>query len=400
MKKSEVLKLIKEEIKNGLPESVEELSIKLKVPEEECLEILNELGIDILNENVEDELNESAEISLDNKKLTVLEYLKKERSIKYIAENMNIGVLEVSGIIKELKENGYNILHVVKNGEEVALNLGNESLKKQSFIEIPEENEFSFLAISDTRLCSYYQQLGILNEIYQRAFKEGAAFVLHAGDITEGIYKNDSLKDTIFAHDTFSQQEYVVNNYPYIEGFKTYFITGEHDDTHIKSSGENIGKLISQDRKDMIYLGQKRAVIKVGNTNILIRHPKGKVAYTMSYKSQRHINAMRSEDKVNIVLNGHWCYMDEYVLRKINQFSIPSIVANTPEMDFLDTPNTVGAYIINVKLDEKGNFLKTTYRRICYYETIKEDYRRVKQLKIEKQMPEYEKLLILRKGGK
>ena len=49
-----------------------------------------------------------------------------------------------------------------------------------------------------------------------------------------------------------------------------------------------------------------------------MRHPKGKVAYTMSYKSQRHINAMRSEDKVNIVLNGHWCYMDEYVLRKIN----------------------------------------------------------------------------------
>ena len=48
MKKSEILKLIKEEIKNGLPESVEELSIKLKVPEEECLEILNELGIDIL----------------------------------------------------------------------------------------------------------------------------------------------------------------------------------------------------------------------------------------------------------------------------------------------------------------------------------------------------------------
>ena len=225
-------------------------------------------------------------------------------------------------------------------------------------------------------------------------------FALHLGDITEGVHTNNYLKDTIFAHDTYSQKEYTVGNYPYIDGFKTYFIIGEHDETHMKTESSNIGKLISNEREDMVYLGQRRAVVRAGNTNILMRHPKGKVAYTMSYKSQRHINAMRSEDKVNIVLNGHWCYMDEYVLRKINQFSIPSVVANTPEMDFLDTPNTVGAYLITVKLDEKGNFKKTTYRRICYYQTIKEDYRRIKPLRLEKNTEEYEKILMLRKESK
>lgn len=393
MKKSILLKQIKEEIENGI-ETVEDLALKLNISVEECKQLLEECEIETFSENI-DELN-----NIDYKKQKILNYLKKETSINVISEELKISPYEVSGIIKELKDDGYNILHIIKSGEERAINLGNESLRKKSFIELPINGEFKFLALSDTRLCSHYQQMSILKEIYLRAFKEGALFALHLGDITEGLHTNNYLKDTIFAHDTISQKNYVVENYPFIEGFNTYFIIGEHDVTHMKEENTNIGKLIASERKDLIYLGQKRAVVKAGNTNILMRHPKGKVAYTMSYKSQRHINAMRSEDKVNIVLNGHWCYMDEYVLRKINQYSIPSVVANTPEMDFLDTPNTVGAYIITVKLDEKGNFKKTTYRRICYYQTIKEDYRRIKPLKIEKNTNDYEKLLVLRNEAK
>lgn len=401
MKKSEFLKIIKKMIvSEELNTSVEELSIKFDIPEEKCVELLKECNIDILNECVEDYLNESTELNIDDKKNKVLSYLRKETSIKTIAENMNLTELEVSGVIKELKEDGYNIFHIIRNGEEVAHNLGNESLRNQTIVELPIRNEFSFLAISDTRLCSYNEQMSILSEIYKRGFAFGSDFVLHMGDITEGIYTNNYLKDTVFAHDTESQKEYVVNNYPYIPGMPTYFIIGDHDESHIKATGENIGKLISNERNDMNYIGQRRSVVKVGNTNILMRHPNGKVAYTMSYKSQRHINAMRSEDKVNIILNGHWCYMDEYVLRKIHQFSIPSIVATTPEMDFQDTPNTIGAYIINVKLDEKGNFLKTTNRKMCYYKTLKEDYRRIKPLILDEKSPEYEKLLTLRNGSK
>lgn len=400
MKYKTLLKKLKEAILEGSIDNVEELALKLNVPESECIKALRECGVDIVNESVVDELCESVP-SLDDNKRIVLEHIQREKSLKDIALEMEISELEVAGIIKKLKEDGYNILNVIKNGEAVAVNIGNDSLKKNNIYNIDNvKGDFTFLAISDTRLCSYYQQLGILNEIYMRAFEEGASFVLHMGDISEGIYKRDLLKDTIFMHDTYSQANYIAQNYPYIEGMPTYFITGEHDDTHISVSKENIGKLIAQDRKDMIYLGQSRAAVKVGNTNILMRHPKGKVAYTISYKSQRHINAMRSEDKVNIILNGHWCYMDEYVLRKINQYSVPSVVAQTPEMDFLDTPNTVGYYLVNVKLDEKGNFDKTTYRRVCYYETVKdEDYRRVKPLYLTSKSDEYKKVLSLR-GGK
>ena len=104
MRKSEFLKIIKKMIMtNELNTSVEEISAKLDIPEEKCIELLKECGIDILNECVEDYLNESADISIDDKKNRVLGYLRKETSIKTIAENMNLSELEVSGIIKEYK---------------------------------------------------------------------------------------------------------------------------------------------------------------------------------------------------------------------------------------------------------------------------------------------------------
>lgn len=403
MKKSEKLLLnrIKKIIEETSDIDTQTLADKLNITNDECIELLNNLGIDIINENINDELKECEElITDDDKKKKIFELIKKEISINKISEITSLSELEIAGIINELKESGYNILNVIKNNENIVINLGNESLRKNYIHNIPDINEdFTFLAISDTRLCSYYQQLGILNEIYKIAFSSGAKFVLHCGDITEGIYKNKMFKDTIFAHDTFAQKEYVINNYPFIEDFNTYFLTGDKDATLNRESTENIGKLIANDRKDLIYLGQNRAIVKVGNTNILMRHPKGKVAYTISYKSQRHIASLRSEDKVNIILNGHWCYMDEYIKRRIHQFSIPCLVAQTPEMDLNDIPNTVGAYLINVKLDKKGLFKKTTYRRICYYQTLKnEDYRRVKPLNIKKDSEEYKKLCLKREN--
>lgn len=402
MKTKELLKKIRNELENSEEElDVETISEKLKITKKECMDLLEYLGIDVIDEEVNDDLNESV-ITEDEKKKQIFGMLKKERTISYISKELNISNYEVAGIINELKNDGYNILHAIKNGEDTFLNLGNDSLKRKGIYKVDNiDKEFKFLAISDTRLCSCYQQLGILNEIYTYAFEHGASFVVHCGDISEGLHSNILFKDTIFAHDTISQSEYIIENYPYIEGMPTYFITGERDDTHITASKQNIGKIISSERDDLIYLGQRRAVLQVGNTNILVRHPKGRQAYTISYKSQRHIAALRSEDKVNIILNGHWCVMDSYERRKINQFSVPSIVAQTPEMDYNEFTNTVGAYLITVKLDEKGKFKKTTYEDIVYYETIKdEDYRRVKPLILNSDSSRYQKILTLRKETK
>ena len=392
-KKNLLLKLSKEIGRHpDFDLSVENVASFLNIDEELSKQIMLLAGCEIPEKKLDSPPQQT--LTAEEKKQMIYELIKKESTLSTLKSKLNISDLEIAGIINEIKEDGNNILHVVKDGEDVFLNVGNDSLKKKGFYRIDDEpNNFTFLAISDTRLCSCYQQLGILNEIYYHAFTHGADFVLHCGDLCEGLYTNSEYKDTIFMHDTPSQREYIVNNYPQIEGMPTYFITGEHDDTHIKNGKQNIGKLVAAEREDMVYLGQRTCNVAVNKTNILMRHPKGKVAYTISYKSQRAISALRSEDKVNIILNGHWCYMDEYVQRKINEYAIPSVVANTPEMES-DTPNTVGAYLIHVQTDDKGNFIKTTFERIPYYKTVKdEDYRRVKTLRLDHNNDLYQQAL-------
>ncbi len=67
MRKSDVLKIIKKEVQNGI-DNVEDLAFKLKISMEECAKLLEEVGIDILNESVNDELNEGNLDTLDTKK--------------------------------------------------------------------------------------------------------------------------------------------------------------------------------------------------------------------------------------------------------------------------------------------------------------------------------------------
>ena len=56
--------------------------------------------------------------------------------------------------------------------------------------------------------------------------------------------------DTLFAQDEAEQRDYIINNYPYIEGLTTYFITGEHDQTHLTKDKVDIGKNIDKERED------------------------------------------------------------------------------------------------------------------------------------------------------
>ncbi len=100
----------------------------------------------------------------------------------------------------------------------------------------------------------------ILQEAYDRAAADGIKTVLHCGDITDGFYK---IRPThIYELDNMGADEQiddVVANYPMRDGVKTYFITGNHDETHIMNGGINVCKNIAMRRDDMVYVGHDNA---------------------------------------------------------------------------------------------------------------------------------------------
>ena len=106
--------------------------------------------------------------------------------------------------------------------------------------------------------------------------------------------------------------------------------------------------------------------------------------YTVSYRIQQQIDSFRSEDKPDILLLGGLLQMEKLTHRGVAALSIPSVCATTEEMNDKRHANTIGAWYITVKTDEKGRFDSVRAMDSVYYSTVKNDYLKPRVLKLSK----------------
>lgn len=324
--------------------------------------------------------------NLDLKKFK--EYIRKERACKDVCAKFNISILEFTSVISKLRSMGINIIMYGVEDDAYVINLDERNLNGDNIytIDINDDNHFDALLLSDTRFGSKYQQLSKVNFAYQMANKLGINKVIHLGDISEGLYSVKSLYySTLFKDTTKDQISYIVNNYPYIEGTTTYFITGDQDLTHTIKNGVDIGRAISDERDDMVYLGNMRCTLNVRKMKILAQHLKIGAfdrAKTISLKPQDFLYSMRSEEKVDIVLDGHILVDQQITEREMSEISVPSMVATTPRIRSNAVPHNVGFIILNVNLTKDGKFRNKYATYAPFYQTDIDDYEHCKVLKI------------------
>ena len=332
--------------------------------------------------------------------------LSRECSLESLALEFGVSDKEIMGYVRILKARGENI-NVAKKSDGIYIeNFGDNTINNHNTKTIiNDEEEYKILLISDTRLCSQFEQISILNNIYSIANEMGIKTVLHLGDITEGIYfgKSRIYNQSLIHHNPDTQALYVKNNYPYIKGMTTYFITGEHDLSFLKTkSKEDVGDEIANLREDLVYLGQRNCMIYLQDSDghkpikIDMRHPDEKIPYTISYKPQKIVDAMRSEERPDILNFGHFLVQDSFLHHNVLVNQVPSITATTPEMVDRGYNNTVGATILTLHLDKsktKTKLVKVDRMFLNYRQVIEDDYRRFKPL-----FEDGEK--VLRKGRK
>lgn len=328
---------------------------------------------------------------MENKNL--LEKLKKlsekEISLSMLCKELKLNAYEILALAGELRKEGINIQSKKLDDDIYMFNRGEVEVKEENnYAFVTDENgEFKFVAISDTRFGSKAQQLSILNDIYTKAYEMGYKHIIHCGNITEGLHPtvlsyNDNPN---FLDDTLRQIDYIIKYYPHIDGIQTYFLTGYKDETHLKKNRINIGKRISTSRPDMTYLGHSSCKVKIDKGSMLIFNPKLRKTYTVSYRPQQQIDSFRSEDKPNILLYGGLLQMEKFPHRNVTCISVPSVCATTKEMNDKRYSNTVGAWYITVKTNEKGLIYKIDAIDSEYYKTNENDYLKPKILKIKKE---------------
>ena len=315
-----------------------------------------------------------------------LKLVQKENTLSNICVSMGKNPYEVLGLANYLKNIGINIVIKKTYNDIFMVNMGDfEYQQKGAYNFVTDDNnEFKFVVIADTRLGSKSQQLSILNDIYKKGHEMGYETVFLCGNISAGL---DSITDTYaesnFVFDTQSQIDYIINNYPKVYDMKTYFITGKLDEKHFKQNKISIGKRISDARSDMIYLGENSSDIIIDKVVMQILSSKLSKTYTVSYRTEQQIDSYRSEDKPDILLYGGLLQMEKYRHRNVICLSVPSICATTKEMKEKRYSNTIGAWYVTIKTNEKG--LLENVSAICspYYLTSKNDYLKAKPLKIK-----------------
>ena len=229
--------------------------------------------------------------------------------------------------------------------------------------------------VSDTHLGSQYQQLSCLRSFYEHMAEEGIKKVLHAGDVCDGngkVYAGHEYE--IFVHGADKMRDYVVENYPKVEGVQTYFIGGNHDFSFQKSGGMDFGAQLAERRSDLHYLGDLGAYINIAGVKFYLLHPDGGIAYARSYKPQKEIEQFAPEAKPRFFLCGHWHVTSSLPLyRNVTQFSLPCFQAQTPYLRRKNLNPEIGGLILEFEHDQ-GEVKNVTPRWYNVYRPKKEDY--------------------------
>lgn len=231
--------------------------------------------------------------------------------------------------------------------------------------------------VSDTHMCSTYQQLTHLRNFYEYAEKDVKVdFFLHAGDLSDGPHQaHRDAPYNLFKHGSDAQTEYIVEAYPESK-VGTIMIGGNHDYMHINQNGFDIVNAVAQQRDDITYLGdQMEAYIDVGKIRIQMVHPYKAGAYALSYTLQKYIENLSSENKPHIVLMGNFhkvCYLPGY--RNVESWMLPCFQAQTPFLRGKNISPVVGGLIMEFGIDDRGLAPAVKHEMVRFPEMVANDY--------------------------
>ena len=279
------------------------------------------------------------------------EYLQKKKRpyVKQIMEDLKLEEYQVYGLLEMLKKHGYAF--EVVNGKVIK----EKPIKENEIYRIKSELEhLKLLLLSDTHLGSKYDRLDILRYLYEKAGDKGVNYVLHSGDLTEGLSGRPQQLFELKESSYTGQRDYVIDKYPRSE-IPTYFVSGNHDLWWVKQCGADICQDISNNREDLHYLGSDCEDLQIGKLKVRLYDGKGGGAYAKSYKLQKYMDAIPSEELPHILQTGHIHQAFYMKQGKTHCFQTSCLQDLTPYERSQGFNNDKSCWWVDVAMDDNGN---------------------------------------------
>ena len=279
------------------------------------------------------------------------EYLIKKKNpyVSVVAKDLGIEEYQVYGLVELLKREGY-LFDIVNNQV-----IKTKPVKENDIYRIPNNLEhIKLLLISDTHLASKYDRLDILRYLYGKADENGTQYVLHSGDLSEGVSNRPEqiyqLKEASYP----GQRDYIIDKYPKSD-IPTYLIAGNHDLWWYKKCGADICKDVSNHREDIHYLGSDCEDLQIGKLKIRLFHGIGGSSYAKSYKLQKYLDSIPMEERPHLLQTGHIHQAFYMKQGKTHCFQTSCLQDMTPYERSNGFNNDKSCWWIDVTMDDKGN---------------------------------------------
>lgn len=239
-----------------------------------------------------------------------------------------------------------------------------------------EDNIYKIGIVSDTHLCSRYQQIESLWKFYERCSDRGITTILHAGDLVDGMGVYTDQIYEVFLHSEDDQTKYAIKNYPEIDGINTVFISGNHDKSFWKKQGSDICYNIASQRPDMIYKGSYQADLDIGPVRICLHHGDGGVTQSISNKLQKYVLSKineKGENAPDALFLGHY-HVSAALFNYYGMLAVQMPCFQLPTPNYMGRKGMnpdIGGIILDIELFEEGSSIKPEYVR---YKPIENDY--------------------------
>lgn len=287
-------------------------------------------------------------------------FVKNKRRISYVSEMLGLGENDILATAFKLNLRGYNI-KIWNEGENLMIhNVPILETSDNAIKRLQTTSTIKVAIVSDTHMGSKFEAIDALKTFYEYAHSKGVNEFYHCGDISDGYYKTRD--GSIYEQHAFGfddQVDYIVREYPKIDGCYTYFITGNHDASHIANGGANIGVAVERVRKDMVYLGHNYAKVWLSEAiDLDLTHPNDGATTAISYKAQRIVDTRTKKSKILAI--GHYHKMAYLYYKGTHVLMCPSFQNQTTFMEGHNLTSYVGGYILTIQVNDNGEIVSLT----------------------------------------
>lgn len=291
----------------------------------------------------------------------LLHKLRTKTALSYLLDTLPVDRETIYAEITRLELEGHEI-EKWTDGNTKYLQLKKKPSDDHRQVKLQVKEQESVLVISDTHIGHQKSELKFLQEVVRYAYDNGVRKVLHVGDLVEGNYMSirpASIKE-LKAIGFDDQLELADKTLPKLDGLHYYMISGNHDFTHMRNTFADPVKTLALMRDDVTYLGHNYGKVWLGKTDIALVHPTDGIGQNYGLKLHKYFERAGEDKQARIILMGHYHKHTHLHYRGRDGFIVPSMVSQSKFMKDNNLASVVGAFILHLKTNSKGELVTIT----------------------------------------